>query len=218
MTSDTDVLSGKRWIPLVRAVDLIGERFHANWSASDSAMLEYDEVDAPDKEAWHRAKHVEEALHRLIAGGPVTAYARTDDGTGMTDLPIHWVTDPVFTLCLRTGRFRQTTDQWEPLWIDHPNLIAALPPKGSPRKKRKFEWDKIVHEAWMFALRSDSIPTKAQVERHLGGWSSQKGADVPDSSHLFEVAKVVVDFLNENKTRRQNLKSEKCEAGDELKG
>ena len=207
MTSDNDPLSGPRWIPLARAADLIGKRSHANWSTSDPAMLEYDEIDAPDKEAWHRAQNVEETLHRLIAGGRVTAYAQTDDGMGMTGLPLHWETDPVFTLCLRTGCFRQTLDQWEPLWIDHLELDRALPGKGSPRKKHKFEWDKIVHEAWMFALRSDAIPTKAEVERHLGNWCAQMGGDVPDCSHLFGVARTVIDYLHENKTRRQNLKS-----------
>lgn len=212
MTSDFDELSGPRWVSVARAADLIGARFHQNWSASDPAMLEHDEIDAPDKEAWHRASHVEELLRRLVVGGRVTAYARTGDGPEMTNLPINWVTDPVFTLCLRTGRFRQTFELWEPLWVDHPELVAALPRKGSPRKKRKFEWDKIVHQAWMFALRSESIPRKAEVERHLGDWCSQGGVDVPDSSHLFEVAKTVIDFLDENKTGWQNLKSGNCEA------
>ncbi len=212
MASVVDEPSGPRWISMQEAGDLIGARFHAHWSSSDPVMLEYGEDTAPDREAWHRAKHVEDWLSRLIAGRRVTAYAQTDDGMGMTDLPINWVTDPAFTLCLRTGRFRQTFELWEPLWIDHPELAAALPRKGSPRKKRKFEWDKIVHEAWMFALRSECIPTKAEVERHLGDWCSQIGTDVPDSSHLFEVAKIVIDFLSENKTRRQKLESENCEA------
>lgn len=197
---------------MAQAADMIGLRFHADWSATDPDVLKYDEVDAPDKEAWQRANHVQETLHHYIASGIVTAYASTDDGVGLTDLPLHWVTDSAFALCLRTGRFRQTLDLWEPLWIDQPELITALPSIGSPRKKHKFEWDKIVHEAWMFALRSDAIPTKAEVERHLGSWCPLNKQAVPDGSHLSDVARIVIDYLNENKTRRQKLKSESCEA------
>ncbi|OYW48317.1 MAG: hypothetical protein B7Y36_12925 [Novosphingobium sp. 28-62-57] len=85
-------------------------------------MLAFDSDAAPDREAWDRAKHVQDLLRGYIAGGLVRAYAQTDDGTGITDLPCHWVSDPVFEFCLRTGRFRLDFDVWDQLWIDGPEL------------------------------------------------------------------------------------------------
>jgi len=132
--------------------------------------------------------------------GWVTAYTLNDDGVSFTDLPIHWVSHPSFSVCLRTGRYMVHTDAWDPLWIDGPELIAALPPGGQPRKKHSFERDKIVNEGWMFCLRQQRIPTNAEIIRHLGSWCPENGQGVPEGSHLATVAKTIVDFLRENKT------------------
>src|SRR5690606_16366544 len=132
MTSRNDGSLQSRRIAVAEAANLIGERFHADWSPSDPAMLELEEEEAADKEAWHRAKHVEDMLYYYLSEGSVTGYGSADDGAGIAKLPLHWVTDPVFTMCLRTGRFRQTIDVWEPLWIDLPELNAVLPAEGRP--------------------------------------------------------------------------------------
>ena len=95
MTSVNDGLPAARWISVAAASNLIGKRFHSDWSENDPAMLELDADAASDREAWDRAKHVQDLLRGYVTGGRVTAYAPTDDGTGVTDLPRHWVTDPV---------------------------------------------------------------------------------------------------------------------------
>ena len=208
-----------RWISVAAAADLVGERFHnSDWSENDPAMLAFDANAAPDREAWDRARHVQDLLHCYITGGHVTAYAPTDDGTGITGLPRHWVTDPVFAVCLRTGRFRLDFEIWEQLWIDGPELRAALPKEGQPRQKHKFEWDKVVHEAWMFTLRQDGLPTNAAIVRHLGEWCPAHKQNVPDGSHLSKTAKTILDFLKENKTGWQYLKSGSFEAAEESDG
>ncbi|WP_375289773.1 hypothetical protein [Qipengyuania sp.] len=207
-----------RWISVAKAADIVGRRFHSDWCETDPASLEYEEAEATDTEAWHRANHVEELLFGFVTGGHVTAYALTDDGTATTDLPLHWVTSPAFKICLRTGACRLDFDRWEPVWIDEPELIKVLPKKGQPRKKHTYEWDKIVHEAWMFALRREGIPTNAEVVRHLGDWCPANRLDVPDGSHLSKVGKTVIDFLKENKTGRQVSESISCEAISEPGG
>lgn len=212
MTLDDAGLRRTRWVPVAKAADMVGRRFHSDWCATDPESLEFDEAAASDKEAWHRARHVEELLIGFVAGGHVKAYAMTDDGTATTDLPIHWVTAPHFTICVRTGTCRLDFDRWEPVWIDEPELIDALPKKGQPRKKHTFEWDKIVHEAWMFALRQERIPTNAEVVRHLGDWCPVNDLEVPDGSHLSKVGKTVIDFLKRNRTGRQVFETISCEA------
>jgi hypothetical protein len=218
MTSVNDGLPAARWISVAAASNLIGKRFHSDWSETDPAMLEFDADAASDREAWDRAKHVQDLLRGYVTGGRVTAYAPTDDGTGVTDLPRHWVTDPVFMLCIRTGTYRLDFDIWEQCWIDEPELTVVLPKAGKPRKKHTYEWDKIVHEAWKFTLRQDSFPTNASIVRHLQEWCPYQELDVPESSHLSKAVKPVLDFLRENKTGRQNLKSLSCEATGESGG
>ena len=217
MNSDNEGLPQSRWISVAKAADVIGRRFHSDWSETDPAMLEFNTETAPDKEAWHRANHVQELLYRYVTGGRVTAYAMTDDGAGTTDLPIHWVTGPAFAICLRTGAFRLDFGRWEQLWIDEPQLSALLPKNGQPRQKHTYEWDKIVNEAWKFALLQDLIPQKAEVIRHLGDWCPANKQEVPDGSHLAKVAKTIIDFLIENKTRWRILESGSCEAVGESK-
>lgn len=218
IASDDAGLARTRWISVAKAADIVGRRFHSDWCETDPASLEHDESTAADTEAWHRAKHVEELLFGFVTGGHVTAYALTDDGTGTTDLPLHWVTAPGFKICLHTGSCRLDFDRMEPVWIDEPELMEALPKTGQPRKKHTYEWDKIVHEAWMFALRQERIPTNAEVVRHLGDWCPANSLEVPDGSHLSKVVKTVIDFLKENKRGRQNLDSGSCEALGESEG
>ncbi|WP_197041903.1 hypothetical protein [Sandarakinorhabdus oryzae] len=205
-----------RRISLAAAANLVGERFHhSNWSENDPAVLVFGADAAPDREAWDRAKHVQDLLHDYITGGRVKVYALTDDGSSITDLPLHWVTDPVFAVCLQSGACRIQYDAWEPCWVDEPELIAVLPEAGRPRKKHSFEWDKIVHEAWMFTLQQDCLPTNAAIVRHLGDWCPAQNQNIPDGSHLSKVAKTVLDFLKRNKTGLRNLDSQSCEAAVE---
>lgn len=219
MTSVNDVPPKSRWISVANAGDVIGERFHhSDWSENDPAMLAFDANAAPDREAWDRARHVQDLLHGYITGGHVTAYAPTDDGTGITDLPRHWVTDPVFAICLHSGTCRIQYDAWEQCWVDGPELFAALPEVGRPRKKHSFEWDKIVHEAWMFTLRQSGLPTNAAIVRHLGDWCSTNQLKIPDGSHLSRLAKTILDFLKENKTGWQEKDLGSCEATGEREG
>lgn len=215
MASVPDGLPTARWISVAAASNLIGKRFHSDWSEADPAMLEFDADAASDKEAWDRAKHVQDLLRDYVIGGRVTAYAPTDDGTGVTDLPRHWVSDPVFALCIRTGTYRLDFDIWERCWIDEPELREALPKESQPRQKHKFEWDKIINEAWMFALRQPDLPTNAAIVRHLGDWCPMNKLKVPDGSLLSKKAKTILDFLNENKTGWQHLELGSFEAGVE---
>lgn len=207
-----------RWISVAAAADLIGKRFHSEWSETDPAMLEFGADAAPDKEAWDRAKHVQDLLHGYVTGGRVTAYAPTDNGAGVTDLPRHWVTDPVFAISIRTGTYRLDFDIWEQCWIDEPELREALPKESQPRQKHKFEWDKIVNEAWMFTLRQPDLPTNAAIVRHLGDWCPMNKLKVPDGSLLSKKVKTILDFLKENKTGWQLLKSGSFEAAEESGG
>lgn len=219
MASVNDSPPKSRWIRVAAAADLVGERFHhSDWSENDPAMLAFDADAAPDREAWDRARHVQDWLHASVIGGHVTAYAPTDDGTGITDLPRHWATDPVFAICLRTGRFRLDFDIWEQLWIDGPELCEALPKEGQPRQKHKFEWDKILNEAWMFTLRQRDLPTNAAIVRHLGDWCPINKLKVPDGSLLSKTAKTILDFLKENKTGWQHLNSGSFEAAEDSGG
>lgn len=195
MISDNDRSPTSRWIPVAAAADLIGQRFHSDWTEADLAMLEFNFDLAPDREAWDRAKHVQDLLHGYITGGHVTAYALKDDGSGITELPRPWVTDPVFAICLRTGTFRFDLDIWDSFWIDGPELSEALPKVGKPRQKHTFEWDKIVHEAWKFTLSREGLPTNATVVRHLGEWCPANKQSVPDGSLLSKTAKTILDFL-----------------------
>jgi hypothetical protein len=215
MASENNGLPVARWISVAAAADLIGKRFHSDWSETDPSMLEFDRDVALDREAWDRAKHVQDLLSGYVSGGRVTAYAPADDGGGVTDLPRHWVTDSVFTLCIRTGTYRLDFDIWEQCWIDERELREALPSNGQPRKKHKFEWDKVVHEAWMFTLQQDRLPTNAAIVRHLGEWSPANNQNVPDGSLLSKTAKTILDFLKENKTGWEHLKSGSFEAANE---
>lgn len=208
-------LPKSRWISLQSAADIVGGRFyHCNWSRNDPAMLAFDPEAAPDREAWDRAKHIQDLLYDYITGGHITAYARTEDGTAITDLPLNWVTDPVFAISLHKGQFRLDFDIWEQLWIDGTKLREVLPKIAQPRQKHKFEWDKIVNEAWMFALQQHDLPTNAAIVRHLGDWCATRTLEIPDGSHLSKVAKPILDFLKGNKQGRQNLDMESCEAKD----
>lgn len=218
MTSENDGLLTARWISVATAASLIGKRFHSDWSKTDPAILEFDADAASDKEAWDRAKHVQDLLYGYVTGGRVTAYAPTDNGAGVTELPRHWVTDPVFALCIRTGMYRLDFDSWEQGWIDEPELREALPKQGQPRQKHKFEWDKIVNEAWMFTLRQPDLPTNAAIVRHLGDWCPMNKLKIPDGSLLSKKAKIILDFLKENKTGRQLFKSGSFEAAEESGG
>src|SRR5205085_9637108 len=127
------------------AADIIGRRFHGDqWDYADLAALDSAEAEAPDIEAWRRAAGVQERLRAYIAEGQVTAYATTDDGVGLTELPTHWVTPASFRVGANTGRFLVWTDQWEPLWVDRLELERALPSIARPRQKHTFEWKPIV--------------------------------------------------------------------------
>ena len=197
-------------IDLADAADLVGRRFHEGaWTSDDPQMLAYQDGDAPNAEARDRAAHVERLLTDYITSGRVTAYMSTDDA--LTDVPTHWVTDSSFALCIRTGCFRVWSDQWDTLLVDRSDLMAALAPTGVPRKKHSFEWKPLVHEAWKFALSQPALPTKAAVIEHLGDWSSLQEFDPPEASALADVAKEIVDFLGERRSR-ELLKSGSLEA------
>lgn len=177
-------------------------------------MMLADGVEVFDGEAKSRAHHVENLLAAYIANEQVAAYTLSDDGAGFSRLPTDWVSHQSFAVCLRTGRYRVFTDAWDRLWVDGPELLAALPPEGQPRKKHSYEWDKIVNEGWMFSLRLGRIPTKAEIVRHLGGWCAENDQGVPEGSQLAKVAKTIVDFLHENKTRWEDFGSKSFEARD----
>lgn len=210
---NSETSTNARQISLVDAADIVGTRFHhEHWRSIDPLALEHDIDKATDREAWARARHVQHELTSYIAGGWVTAYAMADDGVSFTSLPMEWVSNPSFVLDIRTGRFMVYIDQWENIWLDGPELLAVLPKDGQPRQKHTFEWDKIIHEGWMFALKQERVPTKAEVVRHLGTWCPENKQAVPDGSQLSKVAKTIVDFLTENKPGWENMKMKRFEA------
>lgn len=210
---NSEAFTKARQIPLAEAADIVGRRFHHDdWTSTDPLTLEYGIDEASDPEAWTRARHVQDELTSYIAGGWVTAYAMADDGVSFTSLPSHWVSNPSFALDIRTSRFMVHIDQWERIWLDGPELLAVLPKDGQPRQKHTFEWDKIIHEGWMFALKQERVPTKAEVVRHLGTWCPENKQAVPDGSQLSKVAKTIIDFLTENKPGWENMKMKRFEA------
>ncbi|WOE74658.1 hypothetical protein [Alterisphingorhabdus coralli] len=210
---NSNISANARQISLADAADIIGRRFHhEDWKSDDPFALENGIDQAPDREAWTRARHVQDELTSYVTGGWVTAYALADDGVSFTKLPMEWLTNPSFALNIRTGCFMVHIDQWEQIWFDRPELLNALPKAGQPRQKHTFEWDKIIHEGWMFALRQETVPIKAEIVRHLGSWCPENKQAVPDGSLLAKVAKTIVDFLTENKTGWENLKMKRLEA------
>lgn len=188
------------------AAEIIGRRFYGSgWTSTDIQMLAFAEDDAADREAWNRATGVEKRLEGYITQHLVTAYSTTDDGEGLTQLPIRWVTQASFKVSLLTGQFRVWSDQWDRIWIDRRELEAAVPKQATAREKHTHEWKPIVHEAWKFALSQPTLPIKARIVDHLGAWCPDQGLPVPDGSALHEVAREVWDFLAENKTGQKIL-------------
>lgn len=187
-----------RYTPLRQAADLVGRRFHSDWSDSDPDALDFG--NGSDPEAYDRADDVQSKLLGYIAEGYVRAYQYREvhDTGAIIEIPRKWYADPSFRLCIRTSRYVVHTDIWSTIFVDRPELDDHIPKIAKARKAGTYHSKDVVHQAWKLALCEDVPVTKAALTRLLSDWCARDEL-YPDATTLSDIVSEVVDFLNENK-------------------
>lgn len=195
-----------RYMPLRQAICLIGGRAH-DWNDIDANECGTDRDASSNPEGWDRAEYAERQLISWLADRVISAFGINSDG-GKSRIKKKRLNTPYFELDVCMSQFRLYPDEWSPIWVDGPALVAKVTRiRALLPQKTKFRWRDIVNEAWKAALVQDPPRSAETLAAHLDQWYLDGpgcGKFSPDYKELKNLAREIQAYLTDKRLTWEN--------------